>query len=654
MPDGSDIFRDLTYGLTDPFDRPLPRQDYTAIAMHAHRWARGTEAMVKWAEDGARCVNYYENKQWSDADRGKLERSGRPVLTINRIKPLVNLAVGYHLNNQTDKKVAPASDGTGVAATAEVLTHVMKNIAETNQEQFVDTEWYLDGILTGRGFMDRRMDFEKNAYGEVKVVSKDPFTIILDPDGDTYDPAEHNWIMEQRWIDLDAVAHYYGRRAAALVGPMINGSGIVGSMPYGGIGGSDIEQLAPWRTFAGGMNNAAAPFSNGYTWSDWTDPYRKTVRMVEIQHYQRTMRWHFTDLETGDRSPVPDDWGPERVQRAVQFARQNGQQIMLQNLPVKRLRTSHLVGDVMVYDDWSPYDTPTLIPFFPYFRRGQTRGMVEDLLGSQDEVNVRRSARLNIVGRSANSGWKVAKGSVDSRTAEQLRTGGGKPGLYLEFDTKGGTLPPPTEIQPSQSPVSIRELEHEAAGDLEYIAGINRAALGQFDGANTSGEALKVRQGGTVLGLEIFQKNYHRTQILAGRKDIALIQRFYTRERIVRVIGTNSTDPIEVTINQATADGIVNRVDIGRYDVSVKDQSMMDTFLAMQFDELMTMREKGIPVPASFIIDASSIGRKDELKLQIQAQEQAAAAAGIPPGGAPPGPAGAAAPPPGPMGAPAP
>lgn len=631
MPDGLISFED---GIADFSRRQLPPQNYDQILIQAQRWARGTDAMRLWAETGRKCVDYFEGKQWKEADLRKLEQQGRPALTINRLRPLVNLVMGYHLNNRTDIRFMPGNDGTGNSDLARALTHTDKNISEANQVRYVDAEVFLDGALTGRGYYDARMDFEANTFGEAKWKAKDPFSIVPDADADEYDSASWGHVMEQRWTDADEIRHFYGPAAENLVRPFIAGASGTGftQMPSA-YGGEDLDTMAPWRTFSGGVSENGTFFqATNQGWYDWVDPYRKNIRLLDIQHFVRTWRWHFVDLETGDRSPVPDNWTPDRAQRAVAFARANGQQLMLQNLSVRRLRWTHMAGDVVLFDEWSPYETPTIIPFFPYFRRGQTRGMVHDLLDPQDEVNVRRSARLNITGRASNGGWQYAKGSLDAQMKAKLDRDGGKPGFNMEYDTKGGTLPPPTQIQPGANPIAQRELEHEAASDLEYIAGINKSALGEVDGTNMSGRAVLARQQQTVIGLEGMRDNYHRSAQLRGRKQLELIQRFYTEERIIRVLGENGQNPLEIVINQATAQGIVNNVSIGRYAVTIDETSLTDSFLAGQFQELMELRKLGVPIPDSHLIDASSYGRKEELKVAVAAMAQAQAAMGVVPG----------------------
>ena len=620
--------------MIDPQGRNLPVQDWRWIVKHAERFARSQDAQSLWSPTAKRCVEYFEGKQWTAADLRKLADEGRPALTINKIRPLVNLVIGYHLNNQTEIKYMPGNDGMSSADNARVLTAVAKQIAQVNELPYIDAEVFLDGLLTGRGYYDARMDFGLNMFGTCKWEAVDPFTVYLDCDASDYDLNTGNYTIKSKWISVDEVEYFYGADAANLIKPLTNGMSFsqFPSTLYEG-----HEEITPWRKFGGDTDNPLTWRLYTDQFYNWIDTARKSIRMLDIEHYVPTWRWYFVDLETGDQKPIPDDWGPERIERVMMWARQNGEPIVTQRKRCRRLRWTHMVGDVVVFDEWSPYETMTTIPFFPYFRRGKTMGMVEPLLDPQNEINVRRSARQNVIGRSSNGGWKVHKGTLDPQAKRNLEVNGGKPGLVIEWDSKAGTLPPPEQIGPGQSPVSIEQLEKEAENDLKEIAGINDSALGQIDQATISGRAIQARQQQTVIGLEGFVSNYHRTKRLAGKKQLEIVQTFYTEQRIVRVLGTNSTDPIEVIINQKTAQGVLNDVTLGNYSVAIDETSLSDSFLAGQFNELMQLKQIGFPVPDSFIIDASSIGRKEELKLELQQARQQQAAAAAQPGGQPPG-----------------
>lgn len=613
--------------VVDPLQDGLPRQRWDEILLHHERFYRASDAHRQWADKAKMCVEYYEGKQWAAADLKKLEDEGRPALVINKTRPLVNLALGYHLNNQTDRTARPSNDGTGTAEVARVLSHVLKNDSERNELRYVDCEVYLDGLTCGRGWWDIRQDFTKNLLGSTRIVAEDPFSLYVDPDATAYDPNDPhkgaNFLIKSDWISVDETAVFYGQRAAERVRPLAY-NGVSSSLPNSPYGLT--PEVSPARTFAqveDWPDNWRVFLDQS---ANWVDTYRRTVRRLDMQHWVRDWAWFVIDLETGDQKRIPDEWDDDRVKKLAMWAAQMNEPIMLQRRQARRMRWTHIVGDTVVFDRWSPLDRYSYVPYYPYFRRGVTQGMIDPLLDPQREINVRRSARLNIIGRSSNGGWKIEKGSMTPQNRRELEVNGGRPGFILEYDRKAGTLNPPEAIQPGQSPVSVEQLEKESDNDILEIAGINRSALGQVDQATVSGRAILARQQQTVVGMEGFLSNWHRSVRMSGRNMVDQAQAWYTEERLIRVEGQNNSDPTEMLINVRTADGVLNDITAGDYDVDIGETSLTDSFLAGQFNELMQMREAGLPVPDSFIVDASSVPRKEELRMAMAAQRQQEAA----------------------------
>lgn len=631
--------------------RPAPRQDVQKILLHASRYRRAADALVKWSEKAKKAVDYYEGRQWTAADLAKLAAEKRPALNLNKIRPLVNLVLGYHINNRTDVAYMPALDGNGSAEIAATLTHVAKQIGEVNQLPYVDTEVFLDGLLTGRGYWDVRLDFRKNLLGSVSVRALDPFSVYPDPDCEAYDLNEGAFVIKSRWISVEEALFFYGPEVAGLLGPFLRAGGITTGLPMASY---DIHgEVSPIRSFDMVEDR---DMWNDYFY-DFVDGSRKSLRLLEIEHYVLTRRWYFVDLETGDKRAIPDDWDSEKVRRTLDWAQKDmGQPLVVQEFATRRPRITHMIGDVMAYDAWSQYDTFTTVPFFPYHRRGVTQGMVEHLTDAQDEHNKRRSARLNIIGRNSAGGWMFPAGSLDPQQKRNLERFGSTPGITVEYQqfTNGGAgnaLNKPEQIQIATTPVAMAQLEKDAEDDLLKIAGINQAAMGQIEAANASGKAVERRQRQAVIGQEQFMSNFRRSKELYGRKTLEVVQGHYTEERIIRTTGEGN-NMVQMVINQRTAAGIINDVAVGTYMVAVNETPLSKSFLEQQFEELMEMKGIGMPVPDDFIIDASSIARKTELKLAIlqERQKQALAAAqGGEPGGAP-APEGQGAPGPGPGG----
>lgn len=620
--------------------RAVPPQSSEKVLLHASRFRRASDACIKWAETAKRCVDYFEGRQWSAADLAKLEREKRPALTLNKIRPLVNLVSGYFINNRTDIAYMPGFDGLGQQEIAGALTHVSKQISELNQLPFVDAEVFMDGLVTGRGFWDARLDFSKNLLGEVQWRAQDNFATYPDPDCEHYDLNTGTFVQTSRWVSWEEVVFYYGREVASMLGPFMQAGGVTSGMP---MSQSDWrEEVSPVRAFRLEEGNRL--------WQDYfydfIDPSRKALRLLEEQHYVLCHRWFFVDLETGDKRPVPDDWDRDKCEQILRWARDEMRQPMvLDMLPTRRLRWTHMIGDVIVYDGWSPFNSMTVVGFFPYFRRGMTQGMVEPLLDAQDEVNKRRAARLNLLGRVAAGGWMYARGSLDAQQKANLERYGSTPGLQVEWDSKDGKLSAPTPIQPGVIPANFAALEKDAEEDLLKIAGINASAMGQIESAASSGRAIERRQRQAVIGQEQVMMNFRRGKELCGRKQLEIIQNHYTEERMIRRTGPGRT-MVQMMINQRTAAGVINDVTLGSYGVAVDETPLSRSFLEAQFEELMELKGLGLPIPDDFLVDASSVNRKEELKAALVAarQQEAMAAAAAAAAGDEAGPGGAPAP----------
>jgi hypothetical protein len=172
---------------------------------------------------------------------------------------------------------------------------------------------------------------------------------------------------------------------------------------------------------------------------------------------------------------------------------------------------------------------------------------------------------------------------------------------------------------------------------------------------------IEARQRQAIVSHERAFDNMARTRELFGRKQLQLVQQWYTTERLIRVRGEGNTQDMVKQINQRTANGqIINDVMLGRYSVVIDESPATATMQQTQFDELIEMVKMRLlgPEMADIIIDASSAPRKEEIKQRLLMVNQAAQAqaqmraqgigGGLPmgpgPGGAPmggpPGPGG--------------
>lgn len=552
---------------------------------------------AKYVERAAKFDGFYTGDgQWDESTRAKLEKEGRPALTFNMVLAVINTALGEQLRRDAMFHFKPRRNGN--REVAGILNKLTMQILHANRYKYVEFMVAADGVIQDRGFFDVRMDFTDHMQGEVAITSLDPATVVLDPDAKEYDPETWNEVMVTRWMSLDEIEGIYGKdKADSLRSRVESGD----ALRY---------DTVKYETKTFGDN---AMQGQSFVYDSTADSRDiRSIRVVERQHYVWTTEQMFVDPASGDMSEVPSGWSKKK---AEQFAKKMG--LFLHKRPGRKVRWTVSADHVLLFDDWSIYKTFTVVPFFPYFRRGQPFGMVKNLVGPQEYLNKTRSQELHIVNTTANSGWTVEEGTLTNMTTDELEQRGAETGLILEF-ARGAQ--PPQKIQPNPVPSGLDRISEKAAFSIREISGVNDGMLG-FSAPTVSGVALdrKTQQG--QVQLEVPATHMELTRRLVAEKVLELVQDFFTEERVVQITYSQrpDQDPEEVIINQMDAAGqLVNDVSEGSYDVIISTTPRRDNYDEGQFAELMDMRMNGVAIPDPVIIRHSDLADRDEIADEVE------------------------------------
>lgn len=583
-----------------PSDPQVAQRNWNALL-------RAWPSHEEWLKVAKKCDRYYMGDQWDEAERAELENEGRPALTINQILKVINAVRGHYSTMRADIQFKPRS-GPATEEVAAVLTKLMDQILDANDYRFVEARVVEDGWIQDRGFFDVRIDFSQNMLGEVKITALDPETVILDPDAKEYDPATWSEVIIDRWMSLDDIEGYFGkdRRQAAE-------SVIMAGDTYGA---NSVRYME--NTFGGGHQTGLV---------DQTDLARvKAVRVIDRQYRRMSLIREFVDLETGESRPVPEHWDEERVQAVKKrFG------LVTRKRLQSRVRWTVTADQVVLHDDWSPYDDFTVVPYFPIFRRGRTSGLVRHLLDPQEQLNKIESQVLHVINTTANSGWMIEAGSLVNMTEQELEERGAETGLVLVY---GANRSKPEKIQANQIPAG---LEMYAGKALQYISEIPGASalLGTMPGPEVSGVALDQATSRALAGLQMAFDNLDYTRTLLARRVLRLVQKFYTEPRVFRVVDWRDPDmpEEEVAINQPVdpdlvdgrespveeaVDTVLNDITVGEYSVVVTTAPARDTWEDTQFAQAIEMRKAGVFIPDHVVIGSSNLYGKRKIAEEVK------------------------------------
>lgn len=547
---------------------------------------------TEWLKEATRFDEFYRGKQWREADVQRLAEVKRPALTFNRIKPAIGVYLGEHIGRQTMFTFKPRSAATAEGAHA--LTQTVMNIQATNNYQFVEQEVLADGLIMDRGFFDVRLDFTDHLMGEVRIVSKDPATILIDPDATSYDPDTWSGFIETRWLTLDEVELFHGKDKADTVRAFAESGTTFGT-------DSVYGDTKP-HTFSEGASALMAVSDD--------KPEVKKVRVIDRQYRKLSMQKFFV-TPNGDLRPVPDTWDAKRV-----AAMKQAYGLKTIKRLARRIRWTVTADNVVLHDEWSPYSSFTLLGYFPYWRRGAPTGAVRDLVDPQEMHNKATSQELHVINTTANSGWLVEEGSLANMQPEDLEERGAETGLVVTY-RRG--RPMPEKIKPNTVPTGLENLSAKGSVAIAEISGT--APLMGLDSPEVSGVALEQRQGRALVPMRVPQANMDRTRNLLAKRVLSIIQMYYTESRIVRVYDENGA-PTDETMMLNGIDpvlGTVNDVTSGEYDVVISSMPARETFEDIQFAEALQLREVGVTMPDDVIIKMSHLREREQIAERVRA-----------------------------------
>ena len=548
----------------------------------------------------AMCEDFFIGMQWDPKDLALLRKYKRPALTINKIMSTIANVLGEQIYNRTDITFKPRNEGA-TAPVADALTKVFMQISDNNQLAWVRSDVFCDGAIGSRGFFDSRLDFSDSLRGEVRVTQLNPKNVLIDSDGDEYDSDTWGDVITTKWMSADQIEIAYSKADAKL----LRGRDVGTRTTYG------ADSVDDDRDRFGTSRNRDTPYGPMENEGNVRD-----IRVIERQWKKLDTVMHFVELTTGDVRKVPSDWDDARVQEHLA----KNPNLATTKKRIHRIRWTVIADDIVLHDDWSPYKHFTVVPFFPYFRRGRTVGLVENLIGPQELLNKVSSQELHVVNTTANSGWKVKRNALQNMSAAELEERGAQSGLVVEVDEIGNI----EKITPNATPTGLDRISYKAEEHIKTISGVSDYMTGQAR-EDVSAKSVNSNKQSGQANLAKVMDNLNRTDFLLARNILSMVQEYYTEARLIYITTDRLTNAVEeIGLNQPTPEGtITNDLTIGEYAVVVTNQPERDTFEETQFDQALRLRtEAGVQIPDKFILMSSRLKNKADIVKAMEGDSE--------------------------------
>ena len=233
--------------------------------------------------------DYYDEKQWTETEKTKLEDRGQPAVTFNRIKRKVNSLMGLEKQTRKDPKAFPRNPDDDDSAKA--ATDAIRYVCDDSRWDDIRSEAAKDIAVEGTAAIMVGVKKTKQGYDpEIVRIAWDRF--YHDPHSSAFDFADAEYMGVVVWMDLERAKGKY----------------------------PDAEDVLEWTV---DQARDSETYDDKPKYNLWGDYARKRVRICE-HYYQRGGKWfmcHFTKggflIDPMESPYVGDDGEPECPIKAV-------------------------------------------------------------------------------------------------------------------------------------------------------------------------------------------------------------------------------------------------------------------------------------------------------------------------------------------------
>lgn len=548
--------------------------------------------------DMAMDCDFYDSIQWVPEDAEALRNRGQMPLVYNEIAPAVDWIIGTERRTKVDWRVLPRAEDD--VESADTKTKVLKYVSDVNRVQFTRSKAFADAVKAGVGWVD---DGARDDPTQDILYSRyeDWRNVLWDSSSYELDLSDARYLFRWRWVDEDIAMSMFPQRAEAIRRAM-----------------EDAANPNNWDwdetedSWYLGENIEKTGRLNGIGSAAMVDAQRKRVRLIEAQY---RMPVSCKIVEDG---PMRGAFFDERDLAMSVALACSGSSIV--EKVVMRTHVAVFTEGDMIAMNRSIYrhNRFSLTPIWCY-RRSRDRlpyGIIRRVRDIQQDMNKRASKALFML----NTNQIIAdEGAVADPV--RARDEADRPDGYIEKKAnKEFTLRRDTDAATGQ--IQMMTL---AAQSIQKSVGVNNENLGRQTNA-VSGAAIEARQNqGSVGTTEPFDNLRLAVQI-QGEKQLALVEQFYTEEKVVRLTGARGAlEWVKVNVPEIQPDGsvrILNDITASMADFVVSDADYAGTLRQVMFDNLNALVQKLPPEVGlrlfTLAMEFSDLPNKDDIAAEIR------------------------------------
>lgn len=520
---------------TKPTTKDEETQHAELFQQAKDRHLSAKEHQSDWRKEAEESYDFVSGRQWSEDDLAVLNEQTRPVVTFNRLTPLVDSVSGTEINNRQEVRYIPRKMGD--IQVNEVLTGAAKWVRDECDAEFEESHSFMDVVITGMGWTETKLETDEEPSGNVIIDRVDPMEMSWDPGARKRNLSDARWIMRIKDVARDDAETMFPDE--------------------------DVEDLhAAWAMEPIGDDPHDADQARFYKEDQAGNLVKTTkkVRLVEMQWWEHEVYRLLLDPFTNEKKQFSEDEYSTLVQRVEKINKEQGANFEVDSVKMRRkVYKRAFIGAKILSVESSPGGnsfTYKCITGKLDRNKGVWYGIIRALKDPQRWANKWLSTTMHIMNTNAKGGLLAESDAfVNWKKAEEDWA---NPEAIIQLN-KGG-LEKIKERSTFDFPLGFDKLMGFAIQSIPDVSGINLnfMALTQGEEAATLDRQRKQTALTILAGLFDNLRRYRREQ---GRLLLYYIITYISDGRLIRITDKENEQFVP----------LIHKEGIKEYDIIVDD-----------------------------------------------------------------------------------
>jgi hypothetical protein len=499
------------------------------------------KANSQWYSEAFIDYGFEAGDQWKEDEVSALDEADKLHVTMNRVKPTVDVICGMEVTNRQEVQYIPRTTTAALpqvdpktgqpiqpnqadddAEVSEGYTEVARWARDNCDAEDEESDSFRDVVICGMAWTNTEMDYESEPDGKI-VISR-------------LDPLDMGWDSTSTKRNLDDAKRYSQTKRD------ISANEAKSMFPD-----FDLSSLHAGWAFESKIGEGFdhdRELARNYGNKNINNEQRTKVTMVIMQWCE--IHTEYEVINPADGQPLVLD--AKKFRKIKKAAKEAGQELTHKQVKSKKWMQATLGNKVLEVGP-GPCDHSSSFRCITGYRdrnKRQWYGIVRPMRDPQKWANKFFSVALEQIATSGKGLMAEQNAFVDDKQAERewAKTGNI---AWLKTGAIGKVLPKP------QPPLltGLAELMQLSLSGIRDVTGVNQETLGNADRDQAASLEYQRRQAGVTI-LAAFFDNLRRYRKEQGRVLLYFIQNYISDGRIVRIVGETGPKFLQLMKQEGT------------------------------------------------------------------------------------------------------